>query len=140
MRKLFYSIGVFLFLGVLTLAYYESYKIADIQDRKWLMEQTETERIAGQKETDQNEPFSIENLPGTAVMADTNGEKGEYGIYYLAEKDGYVLVYLSDKKTVYETTSISVASLPDTLRKEIKMGKYLKDQSELYSFLENYSS
>lgn len=140
MRKLFYSIGVFLFLGALTFAYYESYKRAEIRDRQWLMEQAENTKLAGSQDADQNEQFSMDNSPGIVVMADVNGEEGEYGSFYLTEKDGCVLVCLSDKKTVYETTSIPVSSLPDTLQKEVRTGKYLKDQSELYSFLENYSS
>ena len=117
MRKWTYGIGVFLFLGALSLAYCESYRIADSRDRAWLLEQAE----AGQ-------------------TVDAGGEAGEYGLYYLKEQDGYVLVCLSDKETVYETTSISLSTLPKALKTEIQNGKYLKDQQELYSFLENYSS
>lgn len=60
--------------------------------------------------------------------------------YYLTEKNGYVAVCLSDKKTVYEYTTIEVADLPATLQNEIKNGKYIRDLEELYGFLENYSS
>ena len=135
MRKIFYSIGIFLFLGVLSLAYYQSYQIAATRDRLWLLSQTD---VSGNSEN-QHTSFS-EKAPGTAVMADSNGETGQYGTYYLKEQDGYVTVYHSDQRTIYETTSISVLSLPESLRNEVSNGKYLRDQQELYSFLENYSS
>lgn len=60
--------------------------------------------------------------------------------YYLTDEDGFVTVYYSDHSTVYEYTSISTNNLPDALREEIKNGKYISDLSELYNFLENYSS
>lgn len=114
MRKFFYSISVILFLGILTFGYYETYRLAD---------------------SSENTEF-----PGTVVMADGNREEGGYGSYYLTEKEGHVLVCLSDKKTVYETTSIRMEALPEGLQDEIRNGKFLRDQQELYSFLENYSS
>ena len=60
--------------------------------------------------------------------------------YYLLEKNGYVVVYLSDKETIYEYTSIDVETLPETVQNEVKNGKYIEDMEELYGFLENYSS
>ena len=60
--------------------------------------------------------------------------------YYLKELNGYVVVYLSDKKTVYEYTDISLEGLPENLQKEIQNGKYIETSESLYGFLENYSS
>ena len=60
--------------------------------------------------------------------------------YYLKELNGYVVVYLSDKKTVYEYTDISLEDLPENLQKEIQNGKYIETSESLYGFLENYSS
>ena len=45
-----------------------------------------------------------------------------------------------DKETLYENTSIRLSSLPDALKTEIKNGKYIRTEKELYNFLENYSS
>ncbi|MDO4307720.1 MAG: hypothetical protein Q4C77_12865 [Eubacteriales bacterium] len=141
MRKLFYSISVFLFLGLLTLGYYETYRIADMRDRIWLMENAGTGQDSDAADETQTEAF-VENgeIPGDAVMADGNRENRGYGSYYLIEQEGFLTVCLSDQKTVFETTSIRISSLPESLQKEIRDGKYLKDQQELYSFLENYSS
>lgn len=139
MRKLFYSISVFLFLGLLCLGYYETYRIADMRDRIWLMENARAEQNA---DTGDGTDILWESgeRPGDAVMADGSREESGYGTYFLREQDGFVLVCLSDKETVYETTSIRLSSLPESIQEEIRSGKYLKDQQELYSFLENYSS
>lgn len=60
--------------------------------------------------------------------------------YYLAQLNGYVVVYYSDKQTIYEMTGIAVDGLPKEVQGEILDGKYVKDVRELYGFLENYSS
>ena len=70
----------------------------------------------------------------------TEGEAMKNFCYYLLEKNGYVVVYLSDKETIYEYTSIDVETLPVTVQNEVKNGKYIEDIEELYGFLENYSS
>lgn len=64
----------------------------------------------------------------------------DYETYYLVEEEGMVAVYKGDKETLYEPTQISVSSLPQLLQEEIKSGKYVDSQEELYNFLENYSS
>ncbi len=141
MRKFFYSISVILFLGLLTFGYYETYRLADMRDRIWLMENAKTKQGARAEEGDSSKlVFGETELPGAAVMANGSREEKGYGIYYLTEQEGYVQVCLSDKKTIFENTCIRIETLPKGLQEEIRSGKYLKDQQELYSFLENYSS
>ncbi|MEG1292454.1 MAG: hypothetical protein RSD28_09180, partial [Lachnospiraceae bacterium] len=60
--------------------------------------------------------------------------------YILLEEDGYVSVYHTDRKTRYADTDIILDRLPKNLQKEIKEGKYMNSEDELYQFLENYSS
>lgn len=60
--------------------------------------------------------------------------------YYLKEEQGCVCIYLDDKETLYENTSIRLSSLPDALKTEIKNGKYIRTKKELYDFLKNYST
>lgn len=60
--------------------------------------------------------------------------------FYLFEVNGYIVVYLSDKKTPYEYTDILYEELPDLLKAEIRNGKYIENKDELYGFLENYTS
>ena len=74
----------------------------------------------------------------TSVAADGQALKDD--CYYLKELNGYVVVYLNDKKTVYEYTDISLEDLPENLQKEVQNGKYIETSESLYGFLENYSS
>lgn len=60
--------------------------------------------------------------------------------YVLMEEQGYVTVYHADRKTLYATTDIRVMELPETLQEELKEGKYIESEEQLYNFLENYSS
>ncbi|MDO4311876.1 MAG: hypothetical protein Q4C52_02190 [Eubacteriales bacterium] len=119
-----YSIG-FVIIGLILMllvssAYQISYHAA--------MERAEEEKYS---ETKDNE---------TQESIETEGEALKNECYYLMEKNGYVVVYLGDKKTVYEYTSIEVETLPVTLQNEVKNGKYMENMEELYGFLENYSS
>lgn len=60
--------------------------------------------------------------------------------YILLEEKGYVVVYHTDRKTLYASTDILVSELPEKLQKEIEEGKYISSEEQLYNFLENYSS
>jgi len=60
--------------------------------------------------------------------------------YYLAIYDGEVIVYYCDKKTIYEHTGIQAEYLSEKAKTELASGKYVKDEMELYSLLESYSS
>lgn len=60
--------------------------------------------------------------------------------YYLALKNGKVVVYYSDKKTVYEYTEIDASRLSEQNQSELCYGKYVRDENELYAILESYSS
>lgn len=60
--------------------------------------------------------------------------------FYLYEVNDYVVVFENDKNTPYEYTDILYEELPELLRQEIRNGKYIKNEEELYGFLENYTS
>lgn len=60
--------------------------------------------------------------------------------YYLGEEDGYVTVYYADEETVYEYTSIPIKTLPIRVQMELDEGKRVDTLSQVYGFLENYSS
>lgn len=60
--------------------------------------------------------------------------------YYLIAVDGEVVAYYGDKSTVYEYTGIETKNLTQQERKQLKKGVEVKDENELYSILENYSS
>ncbi|ROR29320.1 BofC-like protein [Mobilisporobacter senegalensis] len=60
--------------------------------------------------------------------------------YYLVVLDGYITVYYSDKKTVYEYTDIELTNLSEEEQNKLVDGYYVKDQEELYGILEGYTS
>lgn len=92
------------------------------------------------KERAREEALTAEHEVEDAPAVTTEGEALKEDCYYLMEVNGYVVVYLSDKKTAYEYTSIMIEDLPVTLQNEIKNGKYIEDTETLYGFLENYTS
>ena len=60
--------------------------------------------------------------------------------YYIKDSEGYVTVYESDQKTVYEYTSILVSDLPEHIQEDLKDGIKVTSLRQVYGFLENYSS
>ena len=60
--------------------------------------------------------------------------------YYLIAVEGEVVVYYGDKKTVYEYTGIETENLSKEEQNKLKQGIEIRDDNELYSVLENYSS
>ncbi len=60
--------------------------------------------------------------------------------YYVAVKDGYVVVYNSDLESVYQYTEIEAKKLPEEDRIALSKGIYVNSKEELYSLLESYSS
>lgn len=60
--------------------------------------------------------------------------------FLLVNSDNYVAVYSVPDKEIYEYTDVIMDVLPPELQAEIDAGKYLKNEEELYNFLENYTS
>lgn len=116
-----YHIGIYFCMVCMCVLYWASYRFAA------------NAPVIPAPETEQ----STEEIPVKSVIQSTDAKVYSY---YLVEEDGHVYVYLNDKVTLYETTTIQVSSLPDDLQREISQGKFLLDDHELYNFLENYSS
>jgi hypothetical protein len=60
--------------------------------------------------------------------------------FYVVVKDGYVVVYNSDLKSVYSYTHILAVDLPEEDRIDLSQGIYVNSLDELYALLESYSS
>lgn len=60
--------------------------------------------------------------------------------FYVVIKDGYVVVFNSDLKSVYSYTHIEARSLPEEDRIALIQGIYVNSLEELYALLESYSS
>lgn len=81
----------------------------------------------------QNSEMKIEELNG-------NDSKAEATKFFVAVYQNRIIVYLEDKKTVYEYTNIDTKELPLELRAKLSDGFFLSGEEELYHFLESYSS
>ncbi len=60
--------------------------------------------------------------------------------FYVVIKDGYVVVYNSDLKSIFRDTHIEAKTLPEEDRIKLIQGIYVNSLDELYALLESYSS
>lgn len=60
--------------------------------------------------------------------------------FFLKSQNGKIVVYYGDQKTVYEYTEVAVDHLTQYEQLKLEEGIFVKDEEELYSILENYSS
>jgi hypothetical protein len=60
--------------------------------------------------------------------------------YYIMEVDGEIVVYEGDKETLYFRTGLNPDSLPENIRRQVKSGKFMDTELQVYHFIESYSS
>jgi len=85
--------------------------------------------------------LDVERFSTEEIVIQKNYESTEKNTeFYLAVENNYIVVYEADKKTRYMSTGIPVWNLSEELTKEILGFKYIKNEAELYHFLESYSS
>lgn len=101
----------------------------------------ETEDDGSQeKENDGTEEEVEETMQSPTEKIGEETAEENTGNYYLMACDGMVCVYQEDMTTLYLATGIMLDQLPDDVRQEILDKKYIKNEEELYNFLESYSS
>ena len=93
-----------------------------------------------QELVEEGEKEQTENSISQEKTVSTQGDAQKDELYYLKDLNGYVVVYMNDRTTVYEYTNILIFDLPDTYQNEIKNGMIIEGTEKLYGFLENYSS
>ncbi len=60
--------------------------------------------------------------------------------FFVSMKDGMVVVYYEDRKTIYEATDISVSELEEKEQEELAEGFLVEGIEELFSVLESFTS
>jgi len=60
--------------------------------------------------------------------------------FLLVVEDNEIVVYDAKWKNVYERTGIQIQGLMQEEQEKLIQGMYVKDEKELYSILEDYSS
>ena len=96
-----------------------------------------------QRGTELVESLPAENQPSqTAAGQDVRKEEPQAEEYQfvLVNNNNSVAVYKLPENEIYEYTDVILDVLPEELQEEIRAGKYLKGEEELYNFLENYTS
>lgn len=61
-------------------------------------------------------------------------------LFYVVVKEGYVVVYNSDLKSVFKYTQIEAKNLPEKDRIALIKGIYVNSLDDLYALLESYTS
>ena len=93
----------------------------------------------------------VEMVPAKGVTDESVAEKvptaEETGVdsldqyeFLLVDHNDYVAVYQLPEREIYEYTDVIMEVLPEDVQKEVQHGKYIKNEEELYNFLENYTS
>lgn len=78
--------------------------------------------------------------PDSVTLVKYFGEPEEEQGYFIGVKDNAVIVYLQDRSQVYEYTNIELRTLPIEIQYELVEGIYVKNEQELFDFLQTYSS
>lgn len=118
--RIFFILTAFVAIGC--------YQAANWKVEEKMTEQASTEQISAE-ESDTESEVSV--LPVSQSL--------DYK-YVIVEEGDYLTVYFADRKTVYEYTDIRYSDLEDSLRHKIRKGYCIRDEAELFGFLENYSS
>lgn len=82
------------------------------------------------------ELFSADKIKVLRIYDTTQDTTG----FYIMEVNGEVCVYKHDKKTLYFRTGLRVEDLPADVRYELKQGKFMDSELQVYHFIESYSS
>ena len=82
------------------------------------------------------ELFSAEKIKVLRIYDTTQETTG----FYIMEVNGEVCVYEHDKTTLYFRTGLRVEDLPADVRYELKNGKFMDSELQVYHFIESYSS
>lgn len=136
-------LGICLFVGALCIVITCSIWIFSKEPKTSPKEQQGTELVEmvparsnpGQASIQEEVP-KVESMPLEPVEEVT----GETYQFVLVDNNDYVTVYSLPENVVYEYTDVIMDILPIELQEEIRQGKFLKNEEELYNFLENYTS
>lgn len=82
------------------------------------------------------ELFSADKIKVLRIYDTTQGTTG----FYIMEVNGEICVFEHDKETLYFKTGLHPESLPAEVRHELKEGKFMDSELQVYHFIESYSS
>ena len=158
MKRVIYSVGLFLVVLFLCSGFFLSYQVTEMKERIHILEtdtakaKQEVSALSNMREQDfiyeryeegkwKRESYRVSAYGTNHVIfrQEKENQESEKG-FILQVEDGYVVVYQEGKEQVYEYTDIPLEVLPLQMQSEVLLGKPVENLDSLYSFLENYSS
>lgn len=158
MKRVIYSVGLFLVVLFLCSGFFLSYQVTEMKERIHTLEtdtakaKQEVSALSNMREQDfiferyeegkwKRESYRVSAYGTNHVIfrQEKENQESEKG-FVLQVEDNYVVVYQEGKEEVYEYTDIPLEVLPLQLQSEVLLGKPIENLDSLYSFLENYSS
>lgn len=158
MKRVIYSVGLFLVVLFLCSGFFLSYQVTEMKERIHILEtdtakaKQEVSALSNMREQDfiferyeegkwKRESYRVSAYGTNHVIfrQEKENQESEKG-FILQVEDGYVVVYQEGKEQAYEYTDIPLEALPLQMQSEVLLGKPVENLDSLYSFLENYSS
>ncbi|MCD8037497.1 MAG: hypothetical protein LUE96_00135 [Lachnospiraceae bacterium] len=82
------------------------------------------------------ELFSPEKIKILRIYDTSTEQTG----FYIIEIDGEIGVYRQDRTTLYFRTGLDPDALPEDVLNDVRNGKFMETELQVYHFLESYSS
>ncbi len=136
-----YSICLCLLLGVSAVCFAIGFAMTRQKAREEFLSSAEASLEARESSLEE----AVGDLP--AANADKKMVSHTYGAvdprveeYYLVCEEGFVLVFLKDRKTICLHTHIPITDFPLKEQARIREGIWFSDMLEVFNYLESYTS
>jgi len=85
--------------------------------------------------------YELVNFSADQIVLRKNYDETQIAfLFYVVVKNGYVVVFNSDMKSIFSYTHIEAKNLPEKDRIDLSSGIYINSKEELFGLLESYSS
>lgn len=142
-----YSICLFLFLGASIACFAAGLELTRRQQRE---EESMSAAEASLAALEVSLAEAADDLPAAnkekvsheyeAYEEETQETAREEKEYYLVCEDGFLLVFLKDRKTICLYTHIPITDFPASEQEEIREGIWFSDMMEVINYLESFTS
>ena len=125
-----YMICLFLFLAVSAACAGAGYMARERYERKVPESETATELPTETVREDKMVANQNQVIHETAAVEE----------YYLVAEDGFLLVFLKDKKTICLYTHVPLMDFPPKERDRLREGIWFSSMMDVFNYLESYTS
>lgn len=125
-----YSICFFLFLAVSMVCTGTGYLAKQRYERQ-MAEQATVQETQSQAVSEEYMVANQQQVTHEAVPSEE---------FYLVSEDGFLLVFLKDKKTICLYTHVPLMDFPPVERDRLREGIWFSSMMEVFNYLESYTS